>query len=50
MNNILVLIAVMFFVAAIIVGTFTENTAKNLLITWGLLAIGGTLFGIGITL
>ena len=50
MNNIMTLIAVAFFVAAIIIGTFTENTWKNTVITWVLLSIGATVFGITLTL
>ena len=50
MNNILTLIAVAFFVAAIIVGTFTESTWRNTAITWALLSVGAVMFGITLTL
>ena len=50
MNNLLILIAVGFFLAAIIVGTFTDNTWKNTAITWTLLFIGSITFGIVLTI
>ncbi len=49
MGNIIVMVAVIFFVAAIIVGSITDNTWKNVGITWGLLSIGIVLFGITLT-
>ena len=50
MNTILVLVAAIFLVAAILVGSFTENTWKNCAITWALLAVGVVIFGIVLTL
>ena len=50
MNNMVLLVAVMFFVAAIIVGSVTDNTWKNAALTWGLLSVGSVLFGIVLTL
>lgn len=50
MNDILVIMAVIFFVAALSVGILSEDTWRNLGITWGLIAIGATLFGIALTL
>jgi len=50
MNNVMILAAVIFCVAAVLTGTFTENSWRNTGITWGLLSIGATLFGIGLTL
>lgn len=50
MNNLLALIAVGFLLAAIIIGTFTESTWKNTVITWALLSIGAAVFGIVLTL
>ena len=50
MTNLLALIAVAFFVAAITIGTFTENTWRNTAITWALLSIGAAVFGIVLTL
>ena len=44
------MVAAIFFVAAIIVGSITDNTWKNVSITWGLLSIGIVLFGITLTL
>jgi hypothetical protein len=48
--NILVILAAIFLVAAILVGSVTENTWKNCGITWALLLIGATLFGVTLTL
>ena len=50
MNTITLLIAVIFFVAAIIIGSFSDNTWKNTAITWALLSVGITMFGITLTL
>ena len=50
MSTITLTLAVIFLVAAVLVGSFTENTWKNCGITWTLLAIGSTLFGITLTL
>ena len=50
MNTILVLVAAIFLMAAILVGSFTENTWKNCAITWALLAVGVVIFGIVLTL
>ena len=50
MNTILVLVAAAFFVAAILVGAFTENTWRNCAIAWALLAVGVVIFGIVLTL
>lgn len=50
MSNCMVLMAVMFFMAAIIVGLFTENNWRNTAITWGLLSVGAVLFGLVLTL
>lgn len=44
------MVAAVFFIAAIIVGSITDNTWKNVGITWGLLSIGIVLFGIALTL
>jgi hypothetical protein len=49
MSNIIVMVAVIFFVAAIIVGSIADNTWKNVGITWGFLSIGAILFGIALT-
>lgn len=48
--NILVILAAIFLVAAILVGSISENTWKNCAITWALLSVGATLFGITLTL
>jgi uncharacterized membrane protein YedE/YeeE len=48
--NILVILAAIFLVAAVLVGSISENTWKNCAITWALLLIGATLFGITLTL
>ena len=48
--NILVILAAVFLVAAILVGSISENTWKNCGITWALLLIGAILFGITLTL
>lgn len=50
MNNIIVMVAAVFFIAAIIVGSITDNTWKSVGITWGLLSIGIVLFIITLTL
>ena len=49
MENILALIAVGLFVASITTGIFTENTWKNTVITWALLAAGMAVFGVVLT-
>ena len=46
LGNILLIIAVIFFVAAIIIGSITSDSWKSTSITWGCLLIGITLFGI----
>lgn len=50
MSTITLTLAAIFLVAAILVGSFTENTWKNCIRTWTLLAIGSALFGITLTL
>ena len=46
MNTVLLIIAIIFFVAAIIIGSITSDSWKSTGITWGCLLIGITLFGI----
>ena len=48
--NILVILAAIFLVAAVLVGSISENTWKNCAITWALLSVGAALFGITLTL
>ena len=50
MEKILMLLAVAFFVAAIIVGSVADNTWRNTGITWVLLAVGCVSMGILFTL
>ena len=50
MSTVTLLVAVAFFVAAIIVGSTTENTWRNCAIAWALLAVGVVIFGIVLTL
>ena len=50
MGNILVLWAIGFYLAAFLVGMFTNHSWKNVVIIWGLLAVGSVLFGIALTL
>lgn len=50
MEKILMLLAVAFFVAAIISGSITTNTWKNTALTWAFLVAGITVFGIVLTL
>ena len=50
MSTITLTLAVIFLVAAIIVGSITENTWRNTAITWGLLSVGAVLFGLVLTL
>ena len=50
MATIMILIAVAFFVAAIIAGSMTNNSWRNVGITYGLLATGAVFFGIALTL
>ena len=50
MANIVMLVAIAIIVAAIIVAISTDNSWRNVGITWGLLAIGSVLFGIALTL
>ena len=50
MGNILVLWAVTFYMAALLVGMFTNHSWKNVAIFWGLLAVGSVFFGIALTL
>lgn len=46
MNTILLIIAVIFFVAAIIIGSITSDNWKSTGITWACLLIGIILFSI----
>ena len=48
--NILVILAAIFLVAAVLVGSISENTWKNCGITWALLAVGALFFGLTLTL
>jgi len=50
MNTILLIIAVIFFVAAIIIGSVTSDSWKSTGITWGCIIIGSILFGVVLTL
>jgi hypothetical protein len=50
MNTIMVILAAIFLVAAVIVGSLTENTWKNCGYTWSLLALGATMFGVALML
>lgn len=50
MANVFMLIAIAIFVVTIIVAIFTDNSWRNVGITWGLLAIGIVFFGITLTL
>ena len=50
MSTITLTLAAIFLVAAILVGSFTENTWKNVGYTWALLAAGAFFFGITLTL
>jgi hypothetical protein len=50
MANVFVLIAVAIFVVTIIVAISTDNSWRNVGITWGLLTIGCVFFGIALTL
>ena len=50
MSTITLTLAAIFLVAAILVGSFTESTWKNVGYTWGLLALGATMFGITLIL
>ena len=50
MNIVMVILAAIFLVAAVLVGSISENTWKYCGITWALLIIGATLFGITLTL
>lgn len=50
MGTILVLVAVTFFVAAIIVGSMTNNSWRNVGITYALLVIGIVFFSIALTI
>lgn len=50
MVNVFMLVAVAIIVAAIIVAISTDNSWRNVGITWGLLAIGAVFFGIALTL
>ena len=47
---ILVILAAIFLVAAVLVGSISENTWRNVAITWALLSVGAILFGITLTL
>ena len=50
MVNMMMLVAVICFVAAIIVGAVTDSTWRNCIATWALLLTGITVFGIVLTL
>ena len=50
MANVFMLIAVAIFVVTLIVAIFTDNSWRNVGISWGLLAIGCMFFGIALTL
>lgn len=50
MNTIIMLIALALIVAAIITALITDNSWKSVGYTYGLLAVGATLFGIALTL
>ena len=50
MTNIIMLIALALIVAAIIVALVTDNSWKNVAITWSLLGTGATIFGIALTI
>ena len=50
MANVSMLVAVTFFVLALIVALTTNHSWRNVGITWGLLAIGCVFFGIALTL
>lgn len=43
-------LAALFCLTAILVGSFSDNTWKNTLITWIILSVGIALFGIALTL
>ena len=49
-ETIIITIAVLFFLGSIAVGFTTQDSWKSTGITWGLLAIGITLFSIALTL
>ena len=46
MNTVLLIIAIIFFVAAIIIGSITSDSWKSTSITWGCLLIGIILFSV----
>jgi hypothetical protein len=50
MANVFMLIAIAIFVVTIIVAISTDNSWRNVGITWGLLTIGIVFFGITLTL
>lgn len=50
MNSIITLIAATFFIVAILVGIFSENTWKNVGVVYALLAVGSAIFGFALTL
>ena len=50
MANVFMLVAGTIIIAAIIVAISTDNSWRNVGITWGLLAIGCVFFGIALTL
>lgn len=50
MANVFMLIAGAIFIVTIIVAISTDNSWRNVGITWGLLAIGCVFFGIALTL
>ena len=50
MANVFMLIAIAIFVVTIIVAISTDNSWRNVGITWGLLVIGAVIFGIALTL
>lgn len=50
LGNILLIIAVIFFVAAIIIGSTTSDNWKSTSITWGCLIVGIVMFSVILTL
>lgn len=49
-NNVLVIAAMMIFVAAIYVGATLENSWRNVAVTYGLLVLGIVLFSLALLL
>jgi len=50
MGELILIIAVIFFVAAIIIGSTTSDSWKSTSITWGCLIIGIILFSVVLTI